>query len=243
MAIHDLLSEYGLCCAGEGIGEDQEGTYLKFAIKHLLALDMKLKSTVQSSNGDGTQLNQQPSEDAQLESNSQILDLEMVPLEAQSLENNAPGVVIPSGDSFSKNEEDDHTGGGHGRKVGVENKLVECGSEMTEDEREELESQIDNALDQCFFCLYGLNLRSDSAYYEDELANHRNTSRGDYQTKEQCADVFQYILPYAKGSSVSDVLIIILSLEEFFFCYVELLMLLVTENWTHETSPSSKSNP
>lgn len=211
MAIHDLLAEYGLCCAGEGNGEDQEGTYLKFAIKHLLALDMKLKSTVQSSNVDDTQLNQQPSEDAHLESNSRILSLEMVPTEAHFMGNNAHGVITPSSNSYSKIEEKDHTevgcrknSDGHGGKDRVENKLAECEGEMTEDEREELESQIDNALDQCFFCLYGLNLRSDSAY-EDELANHRNTSRGDYQTKEQCADVFQYILPYAKGSSVSDV--------------------------------------
>lgn len=59
---------------------------------------------------------------------------------------------------------------------------------------------IDNALDRCCFCLYGLKLRSDSSY-EDDLVQHKNTSRGDYQTKEQCADVFQYILPYAKASS------------------------------------------
>ncbi|KAI7987860.1 Calcineurin-binding protein 1 [Camellia lanceoleosa] len=46
----------------------------------------------------------------------------------------------------------------------------------------------------------GPMLRSDSSY-EDDLVQHKNTSRGDYQTKEQCADVFQYILPYAKASS------------------------------------------
>ena len=80
--------------------------------------------------------------------------------------------------------------------------LVECENEQNEDEKEELELKIDNALDQCFFCLYGLNLRCDSSY-DDDLSVHKNTSRGDYQTKEQCADVFQYILPYAKASSVS----------------------------------------
>jgi hypothetical protein len=32
VAIHDLLAEHGLCCAGEG-GEGEEGTFLKFAIK------------------------------------------------------------------------------------------------------------------------------------------------------------------------------------------------------------------
>ncbi|XP_031383415.1 calcineurin-binding protein 1-like isoform X2 [Punica granatum] len=204
VAMHDLLAEYGLCCAGEGVGEDEEGTYLKFAIKHLLALDMKLKSSVPSSNEDATQSNQQPSEDGHLESNSRTTDLEMVPAEAHAAENVVPG----EDDSSSKIEEKDHmdvgcqkrVGGGHDRKDGVDNKSVECGGEMSEDEREELELQIDNALDQCLFCLYGLNLRSDSTY-EDEIANHRNTSRGDYQTKEQCADVFQYILPYARGSS------------------------------------------
>ncbi|KAK4742823.1 hypothetical protein SAY87_000824 [Trapa incisa] len=205
VAVHDLLAEYGLCCAGEGKNEDQEGTYLKFAMKHLLALDMKFKSTIQSpSNVDDTPLNQQKSENPHLESNTQILDLEMVSMEAHSMENIA--VEMTSSDSCSKIE--DHTSvgyrkrgmDGHSLENRVENKLAEYGGEMTEDEREELESRIDNALDQCFFCLYGLNLRSDSAY-EDELVNHRNTSNGDYQTKEQCADVFQYILPYAKGSS------------------------------------------
>ena len=43
IALHDLLAEYGLCCAGRD-GEGQEGTCLKFAIKHLMALDVKLKS-------------------------------------------------------------------------------------------------------------------------------------------------------------------------------------------------------
>jgi calcineurin-binding protein cabin-1 len=43
VALHDLLAEYGLCCAG-GDGEGEAGTCLKFAIKHLMALDVKLKS-------------------------------------------------------------------------------------------------------------------------------------------------------------------------------------------------------
>ncbi|KAI7988468.1 Calcineurin-binding protein 1 [Camellia lanceoleosa] len=38
--------------------------------------------------------------------------------------------------------------------------------------------------------------------YEDDLVQRKNTSRGDYQTKEQCADVFQYILPYAKRTGL-----------------------------------------
>uniref|UniRef100_A0ACD5W9S4 Uncharacterized protein n=1 Tax=Avena sativa TaxID=4498 RepID=A0ACD5W9S4_AVESA len=43
VALHDLLAEYGLCCAG-GDGEGGEGTCLKFGIKHLMSLDVKLKS-------------------------------------------------------------------------------------------------------------------------------------------------------------------------------------------------------
>lgn len=69
-------------------------------------------------------------------------------------------------------------------------------------EIDKVQSAIDSALDQSFFCLYGLKINPDSSS-EDDLAMHKNTSRGDYQTKEQCADVFQYILPYAKALSVS----------------------------------------
>lgn len=69
-------------------------------------------------------------------------------------------------------------------------------------ELDEIQSSIDSALDQAFFCLYGLKINPDSCS-EDDLAVHKNTSRGDYQTKEQCADVFQYVLPYAKALSVS----------------------------------------
>ena len=102
------------------------------------------------------------------------------------LENDSASVECRSGDE-GKNKGD---------------KPIQCIDELNEDEREELELLIDNALDQCFFCLHGLNIRSDSSNYDDDLATHKNTSRGDYQTKEQCADVFQYILPSAKASSV-----------------------------------------
>jgi calcineurin-binding protein cabin-1 len=70
-------------------------------------------------------------------------------------------------------------------------------------ELDEIQSCLDSALDQAFFCLYGLKINPDSCS-EDDLAVHKNTSRGDYQTKEQCADVFQYVLPYAKALSVSN---------------------------------------
>ncbi|KAL3744449.1 hypothetical protein ACJRO7_013676 [Eucalyptus globulus] len=206
VAIHDLLAEYGICCAGEG-GEGEEGTFLKFAIKHLLALDMKLKSCIHSSNGEDTQQNMQLCEDSCRQTDgidSEIACDEVG--ETSSLEKDLSKGVnsdsISSLDDKSQevehqkvcgNECDQNTEGG-------EHQSSECQDELSEEEREELESKIDQALDQCFFCLYGLNLRSDSSY-EDELAMHRNTSRGEYQTKEQCADVFQYILPSARVSS------------------------------------------
>ncbi|RWW82879.1 hypothetical protein BHE74_00008637 [Ensete ventricosum] len=76
----------------------------------------------------------------------------------------------------------------------------ETASSLTDEELEEIELGIDNALDQSFFCLYGLKINPDSSS-EEELAIHKNTSRGEYQTKEQCADVFRYVLPYAKALS------------------------------------------
>nr|KYP70140.1 hypothetical protein KK1_009348 [Cajanus cajan] len=150
VATHDLLAEYGLCCVGGG-GKGEEGTFLRFAIKHLLALDMKLKS---SSNHKESMRSEEVSKNR----------------------------IISKGISSYRVHDKD------------------SGNELSEDEWEELESKIDCALDQCFFCLYGLHLRSDSSY-EDDLVMHKNTSRGDYQTKEQCADVFKYVLPYAKSSS------------------------------------------
>ena len=121
-------------------------------------------------------------------------------------------------------------GGDGGKNKGE--KPIEYSNELNEDEREELELLIDNALDQCFFCLYGLNIRSDSTY-DDDLATHKNTSRGDYQSKEQCADVFQYILPCAKASSVS-----ILSHSSPFVqgLFNAVVCICISENWIDKTS-------
>ncbi|CBI20600.3 unnamed protein product, partial [Vitis vinifera] len=183
VAIHDLLAEYGLCCAGDS-GEGEEGTFLKLAIKHLLALDMKLKSNCQSSNRETTQCDEQISHNNNVKTSLNELKSDALNMESGRMELDEDHAVEKD---FNKVEK-------------ISDEFVECGKELTEDEREELELGIDNALDQCFFCLYGLNLRSDSSY-DDDLALHKNTSRGDYQTKEQCSDVFQYILPYAKASS------------------------------------------
>ncbi|KAG6649279.1 calcineurin-binding protein 1 isoform X3 [Carya illinoinensis] len=219
VATHDLLAEYGLCCAGER-SDGEEGAFLKFAIKHLLALDMKLKSNFNTLNRNATECHELDSHNSHAktsasESRSDTMDVgrdqtrsdETTFIEKdtsegitsrdisshKALDKETPGVEC--GDQSC-----DGSDGQFNKGEKASNQFIEQGSELTEDEREELELKIDNALDQCFFCLYGLNLRSDSSY-EDDLVTHKNTSRGDYQTKEQCADVFQYILPCAKASS------------------------------------------
>lgn len=216
---HDLLAEYGLCCASEGSDGD-EGTFLKFAIKHLLALDVKLKSSFNTLNREATQCHEQvsPSSLAKTylnESRSAMVDVGVGQTRSgeTSIMDTSEGITskdILSHNALDKesagveygNQGSDGSDGPLNKGKNASNELIECGNELAEDEREELELKIDNALDQCFFCLYGLNLRSDSCY-EDDLVTHKNTSRGDYQTKDQCADVFQYILPCAKASSVS----------------------------------------
>ncbi|KAH1124905.1 hypothetical protein GYH30_014513 [Glycine max] len=216
VATHDLLAEYGLCCLGEG-GKGEEGTFLRFAIKHLLALDTKLKS---SFNHKESMQCEEVSKNSLVnvsveESKSDTLDIQMDCTKIDEINSEKKDVyegIISKGISSCRVHDKDckevecenHGGAGTGSKLikgeSSINQLIECEDELSEDEWEELESKIDCALDQCFFCLYGLHLRSDSSY-EDDLVVHKNTSRGDYQTKEQCADVFKYVLPYAKASS------------------------------------------
>ncbi|XP_023523986.1 uncharacterized protein LOC111788067 [Cucurbita pepo subsp. pepo] len=215
VATHDLLAEYGLCCWGEGEGE--EGKFLKFSIKHLLALDMKLKLN-SSVNGKRIECDDMEWQNCQVKASPDRPKLNAQDLgsshndEKKSPVKDAKEDITQEGLSTHKSILKDATEGefikqGSEESVGKlssgennSDQLVECENEQNEDEKEELELKIDNALDQCFFCLYGLNLRCDSSY-DDDLSVHKNTSRGDYQTKEQCADVFQYILPYAKASS------------------------------------------
>ncbi|XP_052208755.1 calcineurin-binding protein 1 isoform X2 [Diospyros lotus] len=228
VAMHDLLAEYGLCCAS-GQGEVEEGTFLKFAIKHLLCLDMKLKSNFNSLNKGletrqsneqlfhsthvGTSLDKSKPDMVNVATDGMRVAMDQPNIDKGNIEGKDSLEGMPSKGLFChESPENEHAGLGcrnccSDRSNGVSNsgekensQLNELGSELSEEEREELELGIDNALDQCFFCLYGLNLRSDSSY-EDDLALHKNTSRGNYQTKEQCADVFHYILPYAKASS------------------------------------------
>ncbi|KAL9254307.1 Calcineurin-binding protein 1-like protein [Drosera capensis] len=205
--IHDLLAEYGICCVGDNrYGID--GTFLKLAIKHLLALDMELKSYSQSS-------------DKGLEANPHVsnVNVRMASFEVHITKTDKTS--MPSSNSIQN----------PGRDVSSVSEMTEdtmvCGNrensplailddreksgiraatiELSEAEREELEDSIDNVLDQCFFCLYGLNLRSESSY-DDDLSVHKNTNSMDYQSKEQCADVFTYILPYAMASTKTGLL-------------------------------------
>jgi calcineurin-binding protein cabin-1 len=199
VAIHDMLAEFGLCCAS-GDGEEEDGTFLKLAIKHLLALDMKLKSNTNKV----VEFDDQLLRSDHIKISSRKFDSTN---ETSTMEEDTVEWMASNGISSHKDHQKKNLEVGHCEQAVVdcdsstrENRFTEFGRELNEDEREELELAIDNALDQCFFCLYGLSLRSDSSY-EDDLASHKNTSRGDYQTKEQCADVFQYILPYAKASS------------------------------------------
>ena len=218
-ATHDMLAEYGLCCVGEG-GKGGEGTFLRFAIKHLLALDMKFKSIFNLKNKESMRC-EEASKNSTVnvsmeDSKSDTLDIrmdwtridEITSVKKDVSEGISKGIScckVQNKDSKEEVSEHHVSAGTDCRLVMGEsscNQLIECVNELSEDEREELESIMDSALDQCFFCLYGLNLRSDSSY-EDDLVMHKNSSRGDYQTKEQCADVFKYVLPYAKESSVS----------------------------------------
>nr|XP_043628202.1 calcineurin-binding protein 1 [Erigeron canadensis] len=177
IAIHDMLAEYGICCSS-GDGEE-EGTFLKLAIKHLLYLDMKIKSTINTQSDD--QVSQERfTKTSGSDLNQSEFGKHDEPIDASDMGHSSNGMLS------------------EGEETNIQ--FLESGKQLTEEEKEDLEIEIDSALDQCFFCLYGLHLRSDSSY-EDDLVMHKNTSRGDYQTKEQCADVFQYILPYAKASS------------------------------------------
>ncbi|KAJ4958761.1 hypothetical protein NE237_025872 [Protea cynaroides] len=196
VAIHDLLAEYGLCCAGkDSVGE--EGTFLKLAIKHLLALDMKLKSSSQNE----LKLNTSPDLETGVTEKDEISAVEKDALEEMMPQNFEHERLDKENEGMESGKCEKDGRSHHHNKEKVKDQLSESANHLVDVERKKVELGIDNALDQSFFCLYGLNLRCSDSSSEDDLAIHKNTSRGDYQTKEQCADVFQYLLPYAKASS------------------------------------------
>ncbi|KAJ0982851.1 hypothetical protein J5N97_011106 [Dioscorea zingiberensis] len=197
--------EYGLCCAGRD-SAGKEGSFLKFAMKHLLALGMKLKSLngrleSEANQRDGSA--SQPDHEKTVVSESSLSPVLEIPT-------NRNEEIAPLTRDASKDMTEEHISTSEEQiKVNLDRENDKCiqmdivlkqNDTLADIELEKVELGIDNALDQSFLCLYGLNINPDSSG-EDDLATHKNTSHGDYQTKEQCADVFQYILPYAKDLS------------------------------------------
>lgn len=202
-AIHDVLAEYGLCCVGKD-GEGVDGTFLKLAIKHLLAIKLKSSHQFMCKESNDVRVSDDTLRTGMCPATSVFTESgELIAPDSNSSvgSEKKEGIEDIPIDELNNGEEPRKHVSPAEAKVGGKDK-EKSDAELAEDEREELESAIDNALNQCFFCLYGLNLRSDSGF-EDDLAVHRNTSQADYQSKEQCADVFKYILPYAKASTVS----------------------------------------
>lgn len=185
MTVHNILAEQGLCCASKDC-EGGEGAFLNTAIKHLGALDLRLKLICAGM--------PQNKEDLVLVSKDKDGKSESVATPENHLVNEAQeatAVTIVEESSCTLRTEE-----------GNVHALLEA-SRLSSEERDNLESAIDFALDQSFFCLYGLNLRGGSEITSSEgIAEHKNTNRGDYQTKDQCAQVLQYILPYVKSCSV-----------------------------------------
>eukprot|EP00250_Pteridium_aquilinum_P016505 c23135_g1_i3 orf=228-6338(+) len=184
--VHDLLAEQGLCCAGKAC-EGGEGVFLKMAIKHFLLLEMKLKSTIPEENASIADETYCDSKDE---------DCKEVAFASLVCEDG----VVRADDVFIEEktvEELEESSAEKSRKTlssaGFNEEVCDIGKRKND-------LGLDIALDQSFFCLYGLNLRGglESSGSQDGLAVHANTSLGDYQTKEQCAEVFQYLLPYAR---------------------------------------------
>ncbi|KAH7425899.1 hypothetical protein KP509_11G076900 [Ceratopteris richardii] len=178
--VHNLLAEKGLCCAGKSC-EGGEGVFLKMAIRHLLLLELKLKSSI---------LDENASTVGPMHHNSKETDKDYI-----SRDDVADGSMEERRDE--ELEEDFSEKG--------QNKLASSSSseQLSDLEQRKNDLGLDLALDQNFFCLYGLNLRGgfESSGSQDSLAIHINTSLGDYQTREQCAEVFHYLLPYARSCS------------------------------------------
>lgn len=188
--VHDLLAEWGLCCAGKAC-EGGEGVFLKMAIRHFLLLEMKLKSTMPEENTsvagetycDSKDENCKEGGFASLADDEELIRADEVLTEEKRVE----GLEESSAEK---------------RRTTLSSAV--CSEQVCDFERRKNDLGLDIALDQSFFCLYGLNLRGgmESSGSQDGLAVHANTSLGDYQTKEQCAEVFQYLFPYARVCTV-----------------------------------------
>lgn len=178
VTLHDVLAEYGLCCAGKD-SEGGEGAFLKMSIKHLGALEVRLKPQI---------TNKSPVKACKDEKEILIDDDVMI------IEKPSPRPIeLNDGAAEEKSVVESK------EVISIDDEGQDVESVDIEKKREEL--GIDYALDQSFFCLYGLNLRGEATGSEG-LMDHQNTNRGDYKTREQCAGVLQYILPYAKACSV-----------------------------------------
>jgi calcineurin-binding protein cabin-1 len=181
VTLHDILAEYGLCCAGKD-SEGGEGAFLKMNIKHLGALESRLKPQTTNKSSIKTCIDEPLEKEIVIDDDVMIIEKPSSrPVEANEVASKEKS-VSGSKDFILLDEESQEA-----EAEAIEKKRVELG--------------IDYALDQSFFCLYGLNLRGEATGSEG-LVEHQNTNRGDYKTMEQCAGVLQYILPYAKACSV-----------------------------------------
>ena len=182
--VHDVLAESGLCCAGKTC-EGGEGVFLKMAIKHFLHLEMKLKTAMPNSvvNDFVSKLNDEASTEVVI--NSISSDHDLLKVDETSIDEKLV-------EGFKESHSD-------------KKRKLTTSEQVSDIEKKKTDIGLDMALDQSFFCLYGLNLRGglDSTGGQDGLAMHINTSLGEYQTKEQCAEVFQYLLPYARVCTVN----------------------------------------
>lgn len=211
VTVHDVLAERGLCCAGKAC-EGGEGVFLKMAIKHLLALEMKLKGGLHRSACLTKELlSVEKSDDS-------IFPHELLP-ECRPSADDSPrkllkgeegreaSIIVPACNDGplrlneavikeSKAMSFEEASAEKKRKAAPSSSSDE---QVCDVDKRKMDLGLNIALDQSFFCLYGLNLRGGlESTGQDGLAVHANTSLGDYQTKEQCAEVFQYLLPYTR---------------------------------------------
>lgn len=217
---HQLLAEKGLCCSGEG-----GGPFLKMAIQQLSSLDARISTFVsgrkRSDLGDGVDIVQKENDGDLANAGGKRKQAAAESPRAKRLR---PGSARHHADSPSSDAEIDGPDfpevslERHGltrkrlersasqRQIGVtdgHDRVNESKPEVKEEvvERFRRETGLAAELNQAFFCLYGLNLQDEAG--QPKLEVHENTSMGDFNTQEQCAEVMRYIVPYAETCSVS----------------------------------------